>query len=161
MSSTRLSRTGMLMVTTFGLGFMRPASGTWGSMPTVVIAGLLLALGQVPVWGTLAWWIYHGALLAVFLIFSAACVQFGSAAEVRFGKKDPGQVVADETAGQCLPLMFLPAHAFDSPFRAAIKPWPAYGLQRLAAGWGVLMDDIAAGIQAAIITQLFARILFH
>ena len=38
MPSASLSRAGKMLLTTFGLGLMRPASGTWGSMPTVAIA---------------------------------------------------------------------------------------------------------------------------
>lgn len=170
--SLSLSRTGELMVTTFGLGKLRPAPGTWGSMPPVGLAWLLIVAGQGPDGTFVHWAIYNGVLAAVLLVFSMACIAFGDAAEARFGKKDPGQVCADETAGVCLPLMFLPAHAFATPratiatlalaffvFRIMdiIKPWPAYRLQKLPAGWGVLADDLAAGIQAAIVVQIVAR----
>lgn len=159
---------------------MRPASGTWGSMPPVVIAGLIwffdsanggpsgLKLGTA----SPLWWAYHGILLAILVVFSAACVVDGNAAEARFGKKDPGQVVADETAGQCLSLMALPfahlAHwnqmlltlalAFVS-FRVMdiVKPWPARQLQRVPGGWGILIDDLFAGLYAMIVVQVVTR----
>jgi len=171
-SGGTLSRAGMLWVTTFGLGFMRPASGTWGSMPTVAAAGLMIFAGFAPVWGTSAWWVYHGVLVAILIVFSVGCVIHGAASEVRFGKKDPGQVVADETAGQALALMALPERCFTSPWHVLatlgaafiafrlfdiVKPWPARGLQRHPAGWGILLDDLASGVQAMIVVQVLTR----
>src|SRR5438093_667150 len=99
-------------LTTFGLGLMRPASGTWGSLPPPLLAAGMMAAGLGPVASP---WVYHGVLAAVLVVFSLACILYGDHAEARFGKKDPGQVVADETAAQCIPLMFLPA--------AALSPW--------------------------------------
>jgi phosphatidylglycerophosphatase A len=151
------------LLTTLGMGHMRPAPGTWGSMPTAGLAGLLL-LFSAPVW------VYNAALAAVLLLSSAACVALGSWGEARFGRKDASEIVADETAGQCIPLFLLaPIAAPMTPegflrlcvivgaafvlFRIfdILKPWPAYGLQRLPAGWGVLVDDLVAGLYAAIV----------
>lgn len=168
-----LSRTGELMLTTFGLGKLRPAPGTWGSMPPVGLAWLMVMAGLGPDGTIVHWGVYNGVLACVLLVFSIACIAFGDAAEARFGKKDPGQICADETAGQCLSLMFLPAQALATPraviatlvlaflaFRIMdiIKPWPAYRLQKLPAGWGVLVDDLAAGIQAAVVVQVVVRV---
>ena len=83
-------------------------------------------------------------------------------------KKDPSQAVADETAGQCLPLLFVPVLyaslgqamlmllvAFVS-FRVMdiIKPWPARQVQSAPSGLGILVDDLFAGFYALIITQV-------
>ena len=38
-----------------------------------------------------------------------------------------------------------------------IKPWPARGLQRVPGGWGILIDDLIAGLYAAAVTQLTVR----
>lgn len=161
----------LLLVTTFGLGHMRPASGTWGSIPPVALAGVLILAGFGPAGSPL---VYHAALLCVLVVFSAACILWGQEAELRFGRKDPGQVVADETAGQCLCLLALPAGAVASfwPMAATlagsfvtfrimdiIKPPPARGLQRLPAGWGILIDDLLAGVYALVLVQLVARAL--
>lgn len=165
-----LSPAGRLLITTFGLGFMRPASGTWGSMPSVALAGGLMLAGVLPTGQTA--WLYHAVLASVLIIFSWACVRYGRDAEAAFGKKDPGKVVADETAGQCLPLMALPISSTD-PTRIAIacaaaflafraldilKLPPARGLQRLQAGWGILVDDLIAGLQAVLVVQLLLRV---
>jgi len=171
MGVSSLSWLGERLVTTFGLGKLRPAPGTWGSMPPCAVAGLMVFGGLGPNGTIVHWIIYNGVLAAVLLVFAWACIHYGDAAEARFGKKDPGQICADETAGVCLPLMFLPAKALINPgyaiamialaffsFRVLdiIKPWPANGLQKKPAGWGVLLDDLAAGVQAMIVVQVVA-----
>lgn len=159
-----------LMLTVFGLGFLRPAPGTWGSVPPVVLALILVGIGlpdrAVSV-----------ILLVVLLLFSLACVGFGAGAERSFGRKDPSEVVADEVAGQCVALLFLPwrmpgqGHAILWNLTLAIlafigfrlfdilKPPPIRQLQSLPAGWGILVDDLAAGLVAGIITQVLARLV--
>lgn len=170
------------LITVFGLGHMRPASGTWGSMPPVAIAALLWLMGAAPVaagaatrgiaaaagelGNAIALAVYLATLTCICLVFSAACVIQGAAAEAIFGH-DPAEVVADETAGQCLPLLAIavvPA-CFQSWQSSAIwltaafiafrifdifKPWPAGALQRIPGGWGILLDDLAAGAYAAV-----------
>lgn len=168
----------LLLVTSFGLGFLRPAPGTWGSMPPVAMVALMLAFGSRDQ-------AREVSLLLVLVAFSAACLACGAWAEKRFGGKDASHIVADETAGQCLPLLFLPAAAFGGApaFGGALgaltwggvatlatafvlfrimdiaKPPPARGLQRLGGGLGVLIDDLFAGAYAAILMQLGARFL--
>jgi phosphatidylglycerophosphatase A len=84
------------------------------------------------------------------------------------GKDDPGEVVADELAGQAL--TFLPVPFFITAdistkqiciitalgflfFRLfdIVKPWPIRKLEKLPKGWGILADDLLAGIFAAIV----------
>jgi len=159
----------LLWITTFGLGYMRPASGTWGSLPPVVVALALWLSGLGPERAPL---VFHAALGVIFVVFSAACILQGREAEKRWGK-DPSNAVADETAGQCLALVALPAAAFASPTAALltlgvafvtfrvmdiIKPWPAHQLQRLPHGWGILVDDLFAGMYALAVVQAFLRL---
>jgi phosphatidylglycerophosphatase A len=179
MTRQRIHGMGDALVTTFGLGRLRPAPGTWGSVPPVILAALLLILGLGPrttsegwewTWG--AWLGYHGVMALVLVVFSVACLAFGNEAEAVFGKKDPGSVCADETAGVTLPLMFLPAGAFHGEhalwtlvlaflaFRATdiLKLPPARGLQRFPAGLGILVDDLVAGVQAMLLVQMVTRL---
>ncbi|GJQ30645.1 MAG: phosphatidylglycerophosphatase A [Phycisphaerae bacterium] len=159
---------GLHWITTFGLGRLRPAPGTWGSLPPILLALALHAAGLGPNHTPLLFSTVFGVLA---LIFAVACIVQGDAAEARWGK-DPSNAVADETAGQCLPLMFLPAATFASwplalftlalafvSFRLLdiVKPWPAHQVQRLPAGWGILLDDLLAGLYAAAIVQVCAR----
>jgi phosphatidylglycerophosphatase A len=159
------------MVTVFGLGYLRPAPGTWGSLPSVVIAAALIAAGAGPAGKA---WVYWVVLGAVALVFTAACVALGDKAEARFWKKDPSQVVADETAGQAVTLLFLPPAAALSSrpgvtacwlllaflaFRAMdiVKPWPARQIQSVPGGWGVVLDDLVAGVYAGLVVLVAAE----
>ena len=161
----------LALSTVFGLGYMRPASGTWGSLPPAVLAAGLITIGAGPLGLP---WVYYPALVLVLIVFCVACVVQGDRAEAAFGSKDPGEVVADETAGQCIPLLGLPL-AWDTgwfwsmvwiagaflAFRIMdiLKPPPANALQRLAGGWGILVDDLFAGIYALVIIQVIAALI--
>ncbi len=166
------SARGLRLITVFGLGFMRPASGTWGSMPPVLVAAALIALGFAPGTSTTSTLVYHAALAVVFVLFAGACVVQGDRAEARFGH-DPSEVVADEVAGQCIALVALPAAALATPAKAALtlataflafrlldiaKPWPAGRLQRVPSGWGILLDDLFAGLYALAVVQVVTRV---
>ena len=175
-----LSPTSRFLITSFGLGHLRPAPGTWGSFPPVILAAALIAAGLGPnetcsLGGTFgpAWWIYTLTHIAVILFFSGVCVAVGGRAEVHFGKTDPGSVTADETAGMSLTLLALPYAQMHQPIHAAawligafllfrifdiLKLWPANGLQRIPGGWGILLDDLVAGVQALIALQLIGLI---
>jgi len=148
------------VVTAGGLGRMRPAPGTWGSLPPVVLALILAMADTNP--RTI-----DMALAAVGLVFGLGCLVWGKSAESRYGKKDPSAVVADEVAGQALALMWLPwslgnnariiatcAIAFFA-FRLfdIIKPPPARGWQRL-------IDDLVAGFYALVTTHILVRVLW-
>ena len=88
--------------------------------------------------------------------------------------KDPRQVVADETAGQCVALLFLPWRAVGDAgawtwnialaatafvaFRVfdIVKPPPIHGLQRLGGGRGILVDDLVASVYALVVAHAAA-----
>ena len=157
-----MDRPAEMLLTTGGLGYLRPASGTWGSMPPVVVAGVLIVAGIGP--GTNLSWVYFLVLALILVVYSASCVLFGLEAEAKWGK-DPSEVVADETAGQCIPLMMIPVALTGNIwslitvligaflfFRAfdILKPWPAGAMQRIAGGWGILLDDLFAGLMAGV-----------
>jgi len=160
-----------MLLTTGGLGHMHPASGTWGSMPTVAVAGILIFSGIGP--GDSLSWIYYLVMALILIIYSAACVLMGHEAEAKWGK-DPSEVVADETAGQAITLMMIPAAMLSTPiaiitaligaflfFRAfdILKPWPAGAMQKIAGGWGILLDDIFAAIMAGAAMLIVNAIL--
>lgn len=159
-----------LALSTFGLGFLRPAAGTWGSMPPPALAALFVLLGASPAW-------HYASMTAIFFLCSAACVIWGKYAETRFGRKDAAEVVADETAAVALALaaaspailyadslwpalVFITLVFFAFRFFDIIKLWPANKLEKLPYGWGVLMDDLAAAIYAGIAAQVITRVSF-
>lgn len=160
-----------MIVTVFGLGKLRPAPGSWGSLPPCVFVALALAFG-------LDFWIVNLVLALTVIVSSIACVQLGTWAEKRYHGKDPGVVVIDETAGMALALMFLPQSLLTpdgSPavwatgylivmaayvlFRILdiIKIQPANLMQQFPAGWGILLDDIVAGLYTNIVLQVIVR----
>lgn len=81
----------------------------------------------------------------------------------RFGQeiKDPKEIVIDEFAGyyisilgfagQVIPMIiaFVLFRIFDN-----WKPWPISRLEQIPGGWGIMLDDIAAGIYALVLTHL-------
>lgn len=160
------------LVTVFGLGHMRPFPGTWGSIPTVIFAGLLIAVGLGPAAHPI---LYNLLLALVLVVFTLSCAILGDLAEAKYLRKDPSQVVADETAGQAIPLMFLPALSVTTPGRAIltllaaflafrfmdiVKPWPARQIQSVSGGWGVVLDDLMAGVYAMVAIQILTRAVF-
>jgi len=156
----------LVLLSVFGIGYLRPASGTWGSLPPVVLAMVLIAAGMGP---TAAPFLYLLVLGAVLVAFTVVCVVGADAAEHRLRKRDPGEIVADETAGQCIPLMALPV-GYDPGLAAIVglpmlafvafrvmdivKPPPANQLQGAPGGWGVVLDDLVAGFYALLLTRL-------
>lgn len=153
-----------LLAAGLGTGYLPIAPGTWGSLPAALIWLALAPAGSQVLSSAVM------ALLAV--VCSIVCVLLGPFAERHFGKKDPGQVVIDEWAGQALALFALPipgswgdrvvvAGVAFVAFRVfdIIKPPPARGLQKLPAGWGIGIDDLIAGVYANIATQLILRLM--
>ncbi len=160
------------MLTTAGLGHRKPASGTWGSIPPVIVAGVMIVAGVGP--GDAYGWIYYLVLGLVLVVYSGACIVYGVDAEAKWSK-DPGQVVADETAGQCITLMMIPVALVGTTistvmtllgcfllFRAfdILKPWPAGAMQKIAGGWGILLDDLIAGLMGGVVVLLGAVLFF-
>ena len=91
-----------------------------------------------------------------------AAVWIAQIAEQQLNRKDPGCIVIDEIVGQSIALFHLPLTWRHLPagfllFRLfdIAKPPPARYLEsRLSGGWGVVLDDVAAGIMAHIVLRL-------
>ncbi|HEY8549446.1 MAG TPA: phosphatidylglycerophosphatase A [Vicinamibacterales bacterium] len=134
-------RLAITLATVFGIGRIPFAPGTFGSLPGIALTIAARAYGP--------WW--TEALLLVLIV--VAGVWGASAAEEHFGRIDPGPVVIDEVAGMMLTLLFIPLSATGYAagffvFRACdvIKPFPANRLERLPGGFGVMADDLMAGV---------------
>ncbi len=161
----------VLTITVLGSGFAPFASGSWGSLAAVLLYLPLLLAARTLGWsaGSLAGLTAVGILLAC--IWS---IQFGEWAIARFGRKDPKQFVLDEFAGQWIALLWLPividagwatvaavlfVQLFFFRLTDVLKVPPAAQFERLPAGWGVLFDDLAAGVYALLLGHLFWRFL--
>lgn len=152
-----------------GLGLIRRAPGTWGSVPPAVAAFAMLALGA----STPATLIM---LIAIGVASGVLCVALTPDAERILGRPDPRTIVLDEVAGMALALVPAPIVVADGGIVAAAtatlaafalfrffdikKPGLIDASQRLPRGWGVLMDDLLAGAAAAGILYVGAIILF-
>jgi phosphatidylglycerophosphatase A len=142
-------------VTCLGLGRLPLFGGTWGTLGAAVIHGLLawqIGTDKAP-WllGTLA----GAATLASVLLCPWA--------ERFYGRKDPKVFVIDELAGYFLTVACFPLHpqwavglwgfiffrAFD-----IVKPPPIRRLEKVGGGWGIVLDDLLAGLYAAVFTGL-------
>jgi phosphatidylglycerophosphatase A len=93
-------------------------------------------------------------------LLAIVAVPAASSAEREFGH-DGGPIVVDEIVGQWIAIAGLPATPLSLGaafffFRAfdVLKPFPAGRSQKLPGGWGVLADDVFAGIYAAIATRV-------
>ena len=123
-----------------------------------------LAPGTV---GTLAafavyWWLVPAGywVLVVGAVAIAVGIWAGGVAERAWQKKDPGRVCVDEFAAYFIAVAFLPKTAAYAVaafilFRIfdILKPFPAGRSQRLLGGWGIMADDVVAGVYANLVLQ--------
>jgi phosphatidylglycerophosphatase A len=122
-------------------------------------------LGAIPLYVLVS---YEGGRWAV--VVAAALVTFvgvwaASVVAREVGKKDPQIVVIDEVAGLLITMAAVDALSWQTLlagfvlFRALdmLKPWPIRKLERLPGGWGIVMDDVAAGIVAAGVLAALVR----
>lgn len=157
-----------LVASCFGLGWLPLVPGTWGSLPPAIIFGLMCQFSASTLWVSVVM-----AVLAV--AGSIVCVEFGPAVIAATGQADPREVVADELAGQALTflaILFVAVGTLSARqiwlttaigfvlFRVfdVAKPWPINGLQKLPQGWGILADDLMAGVYAAIVLLICLRL---
>jgi phosphatidylglycerophosphatase A len=149
------TRWAFAVATFFGIGRLKPGPGTWASIAAVLLWAIAArAVHLAP----------H-ALLAALCIGIALALLLGIPASTMAAREsrieDPGFVVVDEVIGQWIALLFCPsdwAHALIALvlFRLfdILKPPPARQLERLPAGWGIVLDDVAAGLYALGIASL-------
>ena len=136
------------LATCFGIGWSPLAPGTVASAAALPFGWLLVLLGWQAV--------LIGALLATALGVWAC----GMHASKR-GIRDPSECVLDEVAGQWFTLIPIALQARGGDWRPyamafflfrlfdILKPWPVSAAERLPGGWGVMMDDVLAGLIAA------------
>jgi phosphatidylglycerophosphatase A len=135
------------VATVFGVGRLKPGPGTWGSLAAAAIWYFALRAAH-PSPG-----IAVAVTLAGVAVATAIGIPAATLVEKQAGQTDPGFVVIDEVAGQWLVLAATPfnlAHAILAfllfRFFDIVKPWPARQLERLPAGTGIVVDDLAAGL---------------
>jgi phosphatidylglycerophosphatase A len=142
------------MATWFGSGLAPVAPGTAGTLAAIP---LYLALYRLPL---------PSYLLTVTAFTFFACWIAGRA-EVLYGAKDPGKIVIDEVAGFLVTMTAIPCSLWTIVagfllfrFFDIIKPFPARQIdQKLKNGYGVVLDDIVAGIYACAVLLAAERLM--
>jgi len=143
-----------LTATVFGIGYIGKGAGT------------VAALACCICW-YLAWAGNYNAIFSVCItgIIIGIGIWSGNKVEPIWGK-DHGRVVIDEVAGMCISLLFIPvtikyvlAGLILFRFFDIVKPLFIKKLESLPGGWGVMMDDVLAGVYTNIILQAF--IIFY
>jgi len=131
------------------LGFAPVAPGTVGAAAAIPVFVLLR-------WAGSPW--LEVAVCAAIVVAGAWSARL---TEQALGVEDPGPVVIDEVVGMLVSLLFLPGTwpvilAAFLAFRVfdIVKPWPAGRLEHVPGGWGVMADDVMAGIYANLTIQI-------
>jgi phosphatidylglycerophosphatase A len=144
-----------LIATWFGCGYAPKAPGTAGSLAGLLIA---IALGNAG-YG-------RGALLVATAIILAPGIWSASVVARETGRTDPQIVVVDEVIGQWITLAGATAFNWRTYLAAFAlfrlldvwKPAPARQLERLPGGWGIVADDVTAGLYGALAIFLLDRL---
>lgn len=140
------------LATGFYTGLSPSIPGTTGTVPAWLLLWFFLPVDVV-------------TQVIVLVVIVGVSVWLATEAEEIFGH-DSKKIVIDEWAGMMIAVLFLPhtLTAYLLAFGAfrlfdVIKLWPAAQLEKLPSGWGVTMDDVAAGVQANILVQIIILII--
>jgi phosphatidylglycerophosphatase A len=154
-----------IIATFFGVGYLKPASGTWGSAAALPLGYLLHGLGGFP-----ALVAATGAAFLAGVWASERLIALGE-------DKDPSEIVIDEVTGMWIALWPLSAGLWLGGADPWVFPWPgwvgAFAMFRLfdvwkpgPVGWadrqpgamGVMLDDVIAGVMAALVVTAAAGV---
>lgn len=146
---SRLRDPWLLVAAGFGTGCARHAPGTWGTLPGIPLAWALHSLPAVVAWPV---------LVALGLLGILICDVAGR----RLGVSDHGGIVYDEIIGYALVALWLPFSLLNLLLAFLLfrlfdiwKPWPIrWADRRVPGGAGVMLDDVLAGIMAAVVLTL-------
>lgn len=142
-----------LIATAGGAGYVPGAPGTAG---TAVAVPLVYALSCLPIW----------QFAIVTALVTAIGIWAADRADIAWGTHDCQKIVIDEVAGYMVTMMFvardrwLPLVVGFAVFRFfdIVKPPPVRWLdENLPRGYGVVLDDVAAGVMGAVVMVLLAR----
>jgi phosphatidylglycerophosphatase A len=140
----------LFLATMGGAGYLPGMPGTWGSLAALPVWWLMQR--HLSPWGYLFAWL---GLLAVSLWVAGEAWSM-------LGQSDHPTIVLDEAMGLFIALAWVPPkwlwvllgfilfRMFD-----ILKPFPLKHLEQLPGGFGVVMDDVAAGAAARVILGLF------
>jgi phosphatidylglycerophosphatase A len=144
----KMNRFFLFLATGFGIGYSPIAPGTFG---TLVAIPIFLFLAQIP------FPLYEVTIVA-FFFFS---VWISDRAQTHWGKRDHPRIVIDEIMGYLITMLWLPRTTlfiilgfFLFRFFDIVKPPPIRLVERVRGGYGVVLDDVLAGVYANVILYL-------
>lgn len=154
-----------LAITTFGVGYLPLAPGTWGSIVGVIIY-LVYKISIVPIIGQnfSSFFALTAILLVVFCIVG---ILASARVEKLLNNKDPQIIIVDEIMGQLIVFAFVP---FGISWTLVIagfvlfrlfdiwKPYPVRNFESLPNGIGVCADDIVAGVYGGVCLSILYAI---
>lgn len=139
-----------IISTSLGIGYIGKGAGTYAAIFTCIVWYLFLAGPYEP----------KLAPVLVTLLLTMQGVRSANEVEVLWGK-DHNRVVIDEVAGMCITLLFIPVEIKYVAlglvlfrFFDIVKPLGIRKLEKWPGGWGVMADDVLAGIYANVVMQL-------
>ncbi|MBC7651996.1 MAG: phosphatidylglycerophosphatase A [Deinococcales bacterium] len=138
-----------LLATGLGIGYIGKGGGTIAALACCIVWYTTQA-GGTNNWVAL--------LITILIVIIGICN--GNKVEAAWGK-DSSKVVIDEIAGMCITLLFVPVtilNIFNGlvlfRFFDIVKPLFIKKMEQLPGGWGVMMDDVLAGIYANVLLQI-------
>ena len=141
------------LATGFGSGLSPVAPGTLGTLLGVLICLLCLPMP----------WTFRLLFVLALLVLS---IYVADKAEKIYQKKDDQRIVIDEIIGLQITMLPVPINILNLCTAFVLfrifdiwKPFPVKNLQGLPGGWGVVIDDVAAGIYAAAVLWLLVYFL--
>lgn len=143
-----------LIATSFGAGFSPVAPGTMGALVAILV-WYILSLCMA--YSTLQW-----TLAGLIVVFTIIGVWSATVSE-RYWGEDPSKVVIDETVGEWIALLAVPAGQHWAYVVAAFvlfrffdifKPLGVRSMENLKGGYGIMADDILSGVYAAVVMLL-------
>ena len=149
------------VATFFAAGFGKPGPGTWGSVAAVLLWAAY-AFAFQPTAQALLIALLIGIALTLLIGIPAATIVARES-----GRHDPQIVVIDEVAGQWIALLGSHANWRHALLALVLfrlfdmtKPFPVRQLEDLPEGWGIVLDDVGAGLYALGVASLL-RFWFH
>ena len=138
-----------------GIGYVGKGGGTIAALFYCIIWLLLPAAFSYSLW----------QIVITFFIIAAGVIT-GNKVDTVWGK-DSSKVVIDEVAGMAISLLFVPNKIVYVLVALAlfrffdiVKPMGIKLLEKWPGGWGVMADDVLAGVYALIIIQLVLRVQY-
>ena len=166
-----IKKINLIFVTFLGIGYIKIASGTFASLATLIILFCLfrfyISIEHFPI---------LGLIIISFFIYSLYAIE---TLEAEFEQKDARQIVIDEVIGQSIPILFIEYIIFlqNQSFGADLylylmsfflfrffdifKPFPIrYFDKNYKNSFGILFDDVLAGIYTLILILIFIEFFF-